>query len=359
MGVAGLPLSEEQIAELRQYDGNGAGKTVQSRTQTPNDPKKKPLFEVMSTIEEEEIDCFWAGRVPRGKVTLFAGESEVGKSTVTSKIAATVSCGNALPFDKEPEAPLGCLLLSAEEGVADVVKKRLRTFGADQDMIFVPHRDIPLSRIDANFLDQILTQCPSALTIIDPITSYVHGQNITRPEIRNVIMSYVPVAEKHKTAIVMTAHLNRGTGVEKALDRILGSSEFRNIPRSIFLFALDSQNRERRLMTHCKCSFGPKQPTLEFFIEKDGNFRWGNQTMETADELLGPEQSRQREHVQMDRAKEFLEKMLSNGAVSSVVLEQEADKLGLKRAIWRAKPEMGIRARKAAGGRFFWSLPTE
>jgi hypothetical protein len=52
-----------------------------------------------------------------------------------------------------------------------------------------------------------------------------------------------------------------------------------------------------------------------------------------------------------------LEDILSNGPKTSVVIEQEAEKLGLRRAIWRAKPEMGIKVRKSLGGRFVWSLP--
>lgn len=350
-------LTPGKRAELKQYASNGSGTTAKAKP-VADQPKKKPLFELMSDIQEEEIDCLWAGRIPRAHVTLFAGESEIGKSMLASKIAATLSMGHTLPFDREPEAPLRSVILSAEEGVADMLKRRLRLFGADQTMIAIPDRQIPLSRIDARLLDDLLTQYPAALTIVDPITSYVRGQSITKPEIRNILMSFVPVAQKHKTAMVMTAHLNRGSGVEKALDRILGSSEFRNVPRSIFFFAADPQTPDRRLMIHSKCSFGPRQPTIEFFIGKDGSFRWGNQTEETADEVLAPGQpTRQRERVQLDRAKRFLQEQLAKGPVASTVLEEEAEKQGLRRAIWRAKAEMGIRARKAVGGRFLWSLP--
>jgi hypothetical protein len=170
-------------------------------------------------------------------------------------------------------------------------------------------------------------------------------------------MPYVPVAEKHKTAIIMIGHLNK-YAPGKGLDRILGSVEFRNVARSIFMFARDPANDDRRLMIHSKCSFGRELPTLEFFIDKEtGEFRWGGETTDTADEVLATgEAPKQRERVQMDRAKEFLRKMLADGPVTSKKLEKEAEKLGLQRAIWRAKTEMGIKARKGIGGRFLWSL---
>jgi RecA-family ATPase len=271
---------------------------------------------------------------------------------------AKLSNGEALPFDREPEAPVRSLVLSAEEGAADMLKPRLRRLGVDMSMIAIPHRDLSPSAITANLLDQMLQEFPAALTIIDPITAYARGRNTSsQSDVRDLLMPFKPVAEKHNTAIVMIAHLNKGQG--RALDRILGSVEFRNVCRSIFVFARDPSNPERRLMTHAKCSFAPEQPTLEFFIDKDtGAFRWGGQTSDSVDEALGTgEPARHRESIQLDRAKKFLKKTLADGPKSSVKLEEEAEKLGLRRAIWRAKPELGIRARKASGGRFFWSLP--
>jgi RecA-family ATPase len=351
VATAGLhhTLTDEQQAELRQYIGNGNGKTRQSTAEASN--PKRPLFELMSAIAEEEINPFWAGRIARGKLTLFAGDSGVGKSTCASQIVATSSRGGALPFDREPEMPMRSLIVSAEEGVADMVKPRLRKMGADMDMIAVPHRDYSPSAITAEFLDGILSDFPAAVTVLDPITSYAQGKNTFKPsDVRDLLMPFVPVAEKHKTAIIMIAHLNKpSNGGGNALDRILGSVEFRNIPRSIFLFARDAENPARRLMTHAKCSFGPEQPTLEFFIDNDtGEFRWGGETNDTAaDALSTNEPSKHRERLQMDRAIQFLQEQLAQGPKTSVLLEQEAEKLGLKRAIWRAKAEMGIRAGKA------------
>jgi DNA replication protein DnaC len=98
-------------AELDRKNGNGKAHDEPKKTQQP----VKFLFETMTTVEEEEIDWLWQARIPRGKLTLFDGDPGVGKSYVSLAIVAAISRGNALPFDKEPEAPLKSWIISAED----------------------------------------------------------------------------------------------------------------------------------------------------------------------------------------------------------------------------------------------------
>ena len=112
--------------------------------------------------------------------------------------------------------------------------------------------------------------------------------------------------------------------------------------RGAFVVAEDPEEKSQRILAHVKNSLGPKMPSLSFYIDGDG-FRWGNECDTTADELLSAtEGGKGRERVQMDRATEFLRKMLADGPVTSSKLEEEAEKQGLRRAIWRAKAEMGL-----------------
>lgn len=91
-------LSEEKLAELDDYRPNG-----KAAPKPAEQPKSKPLFEIIESVTEEEIDCLWSGRLPRSKLSIFDGDAGVGKSTVALAIAATISRGRALPFDKEPK----------------------------------------------------------------------------------------------------------------------------------------------------------------------------------------------------------------------------------------------------------------
>jgi len=349
--------TETFVAELERELGQQIGINGNGRASPAPSPG---LFETVEVIEEEEIDFLWRNRIPRAKVILFDGDPGIGKSYTALAIAAALSNGHALPFDAEPEAPLRSWVISAEDGVADTIKPRLRKLGADMSMIAVPHRRLNLtpSQITPQLIDGFLQQFPAALMIIDPIIAFASRRNTDKAsDVREVLTPLVGLAEWHKTAIILIRHLNKATQ-SKALYRGQGSIDFAAACRSAFIFAQDPQNPERRLMAHSKSSLSQLQPTVEFFINADGSFRWGQQTSDTADDALGTgEPPKQRERVQLDRAKRFLEDILSNGPKTSVVIEQEAEKLGLRRAIWRAKPEMGIKVRKSLGGRFVWSLP--
>jgi DNA repair protein RadA/Sms len=346
-------LSPAKRAELLKYASSN-GK--------PGEVKKKPLFQLMSEIEEEEIDFLWAGRIPRGKLTDFSGDPGTGKSTVSLAIAAALSCGRALPFDKEPEAPLCSWIISAEDGAADTVKPRLRKLGADMSMIAIPHRDLNLtpSRIEANLIDQFLTQFPAAMLVLDPVIAYAGKRNThNSSDVRSLLQPLMLIAEKHKTAIILIRYLNKGVQ-NKALYRGQGSIDFEAACRSMFRFAQDPQNDERRLIAQIKASVSGLQPTLEYFISKqNGEFRWGGETSETADEALGTgEPRKEREAQQLDSAKRFLEESLSNGSLPSNKLKEKAEQKGIAwRTVWRAKDALGIKARKERGsGEWWWRL---
>jgi hypothetical protein len=310
----------------------------------------------MDEIEEEEVDFLWRNRIPRSKGTDFAGDPGVGKSHVALAIAATVSRGDALPFDREPEAPLRSLIISTEDGAGDTIKPRLRKLGADMSMIGVPDFEMGFT-INARTLDELLREFPAALVVIDPVIAFANGRNTDRAsDVRGMLQPLVKIAEQHRAALVFVRHLNKATQT-KALYRGQGSIDFAGICRSAFVFAQDPQDPERRLMAHTKASLAGLQPTIEYFIDSDGGFRWGGETTETADEALGTgEPKRDREAKQLDAATRFLQDVLSAGPVSSAALKQKAGGQGLSwRTLIRAKELLGVKASKARGtGEWFW-----
>lgn len=358
MGTAGISLlSPEKVAELKQYAPKANGKA--------DAPKQKPLIELMSAVEEEEIDFLWTNRIPRGKLTLFDGDPGVGKSYTALAIAAALSQGKALPFDKELEAPLRSLIISAEDGAADTIKPRLRKLYADMDMIGIPRRDMNFtpSQISPNLIENLLKAFPAALIIIDPVIAYANKRNTDRAsEVRDMLTPLALLAEKHRAAIVLIRHLNKATQ-SKALYRGQGSIDFAAACRSAFVFAQDPMNDERRLMAHAKSSVSGLQATLEYFISgTTGQFSWGDKTSESADEALGTgEPKKAREAQQLDSAKRFLEETLSNGPMPSSDVKDRAEKAGISnRTLWRAKEELGIKASKERGnltGEWWWRVP--
>ena len=356
MGATGLEvLTPEKRAELLTYAGNGTSNGQNAER------VKAALFETMTTVEEEQTDFLWRNRIPRGKLTLFDGDPGIGKSYTALAIAAALSNGAALPFDKEPEAPLKSWIISAEDGPADTIKPRLRKLGADMDLIAIPHRKLNLTpgQITPSLIDSFLQQFPAAFMVIDPIIAFASRRNTDKAsDVRELLTPLAALAERHKTAIVLIRHLNKATQ-SKALYRGQGSIDFAAACRSAFIFAQDANNPERRLMAHSKSSLAQLQPTIEFFIEGSGGFRWGDQTADTADDALGTgEPKRERESQQLDGAKRFLEELLGHGPKPSNDVKGKAREAGISNAtLWRAKELLDVRASKERGtGEWWWRL---
>lgn len=155
---------------------------------------------------------------------------------------------------------------------------------------------------------------------------------------------------------MLIRHLNKSTQA-KALYRGQGSVDFAAICRSAFIFAQDPDNPERRLMAHSKATLAGLQPTIEFFIDSDGGFRWGNQTSDTADDALGTgEPKRERESKQLDAATQFLQSALNAGPMPSNDIREKAIRAGVSwRTIWRAREMLDVRASKQ-GREWWWRL---
>jgi len=82
-------------------------------------------------LEPREIDWLWAGRVPLGMMTMFAGDPKLGKSYVTLAMAAALSRGLPLPSSDQPNRPGSTILMSAEDDSARTIVPRLIAAGAD------------------------------------------------------------------------------------------------------------------------------------------------------------------------------------------------------------------------------------
>ncbi len=62
-------------------------------------------------LKAREIEWLWAGRVPLGMMTMFAGDPKLGKSYVTLAMAAALSRGLPLPSSETPNRPGSAILI--------------------------------------------------------------------------------------------------------------------------------------------------------------------------------------------------------------------------------------------------------
>lgn len=103
-----------------------------SRLMNPPPRRNRLSARRVSTVEREQLDWLWPGRIPLGKLTLLAGDPGLGKSLVTLDIAARVSTGRSWPDCPLLAQPVGeVLLFNSEDGLEDTTAPRLDKARAD------------------------------------------------------------------------------------------------------------------------------------------------------------------------------------------------------------------------------------
>jgi RecA-family ATPase len=91
-----------------------------------------PIIVRLDTVTPRKVLWLWHHRIPRGKLTLIAGDGGIGKSLLTMDIAQRVSSGRPWPDSLcEPNPAGGVVIVSAEDDVDDTIVPRLKAAGAD------------------------------------------------------------------------------------------------------------------------------------------------------------------------------------------------------------------------------------
>ena len=91
----------------------------------------------MADVDPQRVAWLWRNVFPKNKLSLLAGDSNVGKSYFTMMLSAHVSNGRPFPTTEEPVERGRVLLLVAEDGVADTIYWRLAKHAADLTMVEV------------------------------------------------------------------------------------------------------------------------------------------------------------------------------------------------------------------------------
>src|SRR3984957_14675027 len=355
--------------------------------------KRRLISHRASDIQPERLEWIWPGRIARGKAALVGGPPGLGKSQVTTNIAATVSTGGRWPCD-EGRAPQGdVVILSAEDGIADTIVPRLIAAGADTNCV---HIVVAATKLDGTgrktFSLKTDVDLPEELSrvigtvrliIIDPISAYMGGADGNgNVETREVLEPLAEMANRLGIAVVAVTHLNKGgAGGQSALIRFAGSIAFVAAARSAYLIIEDSEDENRRLFLQAKNNLGPKGKGLAFRVEQRlipddilaSNISWeSDHVTASVDEALlasetkGGGESRSGK----DEAADFLRELLARGAMPVLEIEQEARDAGLlgpdspisqNKSFRSGRDVLGIVPQRNGGtgakGQWVWELP--
>ncbi len=323
------------------------------------DDEDESVVQCLADIDPTVVKWLWKGWIPRGKVSLFEGESDVGKSTLTIDWAATVTTGRPWPLTtignrtlKSQSDPAGVVFVGVEDGNADTVVPRLIAAGADRSRVFTMKqprgddgRPVPFTvPKDIDHLRKAIQQAKAGLCIIDPITACLpenldHGVDSA---IRRVLMCLVNLADETGCAIVLIRHFNKDKS-SSAKNRGGGSVAYAALVRSVIQASpLQEPDKESGATHGIACAINnlsAKPATIGYTFTKapeidglpkdeDGIgialIRWCDTLDVSADELAQGVQDSRKVATLKDAAVEAITEILRCGPVNAIDATKQA-----------------------------------
>lgn len=319
--------------------------------------KNNPLIMSLSDVEEKEAEWLVSQYIPKGQITVLAGDGGSGKTTIWCGLAAAISSGNKVFFDAVPEnfskyGPQKVLFFSSEDSIEYTLKARLRKAGANLKYIFsVSLRNERFSEIKFNssLLKDLIVQIKPALVIFDPIQAFIPSdiQMGQRNAMRNCLNPLIGMGEEIGTTFLIIVHTNKRQGVY-GRNRIADSADVWDIARSVLITGTTSDNKTRYL-SHEKSNYGEMGETVLYTIEDGVAIFEGNCEKHDAD-FVKERDFNSYQAPQRQDAEKFILDYLKNGKKPTAELDDAAKAAGIsKSTLGRAKTK--LRERGLLGGK--------
>jgi putative DNA primase/helicase len=343
---------------------------------------KEPMNRVRLTcafdLEPREVEWLWAGRVPLGMITMFAGDPKLGKSFVTLAMAAAVSRAHPLPMSDVPNQPGSTILMSAEDDPSRTIVPRLDAAGADLTKVHILEsiilangfETLPSLRADIDAITAAAVRLGDCrLIVIDPVSAYMNGTDDHRnAALRGVLTPLKRLAERLRAAVVLVSHATKG-GSGNAKHRVLGSIAYVGACRANHFFIADPHDPTGRrvLMLDNGGNVSAPARTLAYVIEngaKGARVEWSDEPVAiTIEEALRPKSPHSLNGRQAGAPLEcdgWLRAFLADGVKSAIIVFDAGNTAGFSRnQIRRAKNRINaVATREGFGvdGQWSWGL---
>jgi putative DNA primase/helicase len=333
-------------------------------------------------IKPKLIKWLWPSRIPFGKLSVFAGDPDQGKSLVTMYMVSQLTTGRQLYGSDINLDPCEVLILAGEDEADDTIIPRLKVGGADLTKVHivdsivvkdgagktVSEREAQLDT-DIQAIETVLQTNPDIrLVIVDPLSNYLGRANMNREqEVRQVLVPLKNLAARMNVAIISVMHLNK-TSDASAIHRIGGAVAFTGVARACWLFMADPEDKNKHMMLRIKGNIAKRVGGLTYIIEAkniviEGSseslpyVNWIGETDQVASDVMigGAPVGRPSEKVK--GAKEWLAAFLSNGGELASDIRRTASKAGYSWAtIRRAKDDLSVMSLKQER-LWYWMLP--
>lgn len=327
-----------------------------------------------SEVTPERVAWLWQNHIPFGKVTIFDGDPDLAKSTVSLDLAARLTHGSRMPDGTDCGcSPSGVVIVSLEDGIADTIRPRLEAAGAALVRVRIVStikgadgiERTPTLPVDLPYIEAAIQDVKAKLVVLDPLVAMLGADtnSYRDQDIRRVLAPVAALAEKTGVAVICIRHLNKSGG-QNAKYRGGGSIGIIGAARAAFLFAEKPGEEGRYVFAPVKGNlWRGKPPALEYSIaDSDGQpvIEWHGVSVHTATSLLAQPEGAEESNALTD-GRNFLTEFLKYGPQDADAVFREARKAKVsERTLYRAKAALAIQSKKdgiGEGQHWEWVLP--
>lgn len=310
----------------------------------------------------ERVEWLWLNRIPKGMITVVAGRPDQGKGLFAAHVAAEVSKTGKVLYS------------AAEDSHGLMTRPRLEAAGANLDNVLLWRFALPKNMVE---LAQIVVDEQIALVVMDPFASHLSG-GISRhsDNVRRVLTPVTELIESTMTSVLVIEHaLKRTASTGHPLQAIGGSgSGLPAASRAAFVFGVDPDDEDRRILAPAKFNIGPSPKALAFEIDVEDIDVVGDVPLLLVDdELMAFDPMRLfkddkkgkvgRPPDKRAAAAEWLTNYLATagGGCLAGKIQEDSKHYGMsQKTLRRAAADMGIVKNPPGGGRAcVWDLPDD
>lgn len=353
------PLTEKELETevfpaLKRYEKGTApyrGKDFSRRSEwNAQPPKVKPgpvKLVSIDQVEEKEPEWLITDYMPKGQITVLAGDGGAGKTTIWCAIAAAVSSGSQCflnhdnPFAEKCE-PGKVLFFSSEDSAEYTLKGRLRRAGAMLGNVFyldLADDHFPEIKFNAPVLEEYIKEYRPKLVVFDPLQSFIPPdvQMGQRNAMRACLTPLTGLGEKYGTTFLIIVHTNKQVGLW-GRKRIADSADIWDIARSV-LIAGEAGDGVRYISQE-KSNNGPLAQTVLFRLDTGKVDFEGYSDKKDKDFVTTAQAATYQAPARAD-AKEFILDYLKDGEKETADLDGMMKAQGISgRTLERAKAEL-------------------
>jgi hypothetical protein len=330
---------------------------------------RAPLLIAAADVRMENATFAWEPYVPLGSTTVVAGLGGLGKSHLTISVVARATRGQ-LEGDLRG-TPVGVVIATAEDALAQTMVPRLVAAGADLDRVSFVNVSTGFTIPDdlGRLEEAMIARGDVRMVVLDPLIAFIPTRLDSHKDqhARAALAPLAGLAERHGAAIICVMHLNKSAEAGALFLRVSSSVGFLNAARSAVLVADDPDDEKARVMAHGKSNLSEPGSSLRFRIEaaevgrsddepvKTSRIVWLGNSKHSTEDLLRSDHRRD----PRDAAEDWLIEQLAQGPTLAGDIRKAADANGHSwRTVERAKTELGVESfQPAIPGPWYWALP--